>query len=120
MKCVPEPLAQRYSIIKQIDILNDLLDALKQCDRDTSKEQRFLSEKISSHKHDLDMNLPAIEPIIDSIKGDFVAWIIVRLHYIHGYEWSAISEQLILPERLVKAWCYQAMKKAYRSNRKKS
>lgn len=107
MATFPEPLNERYDLLKELDTAYDLLDSLKRGQEDAHAEKAFLEAKIGSLETSLDEALPLIERIIDQVKDDSTAWTAARLHFIHGYEWKHAADRLSLSEDMIKSRVYR-------------
>ena len=107
MATFPEPLIQRYDLLKELDIAYDLLDNLRRGGKDAPDEESFLEAKISSIENSLNETLPLIERMIDQVKDDSTAWTAARLHFVHGYEWGHAADRLSLSEDLIKSRVYR-------------
>lgn len=107
MASIPEPLTERYELLKELETAYDLLDNLRRGGKDAPNEEAFLEQKISSIENSLDAALPFIERIIDQLRDDSIAWTVARLRFIQGYEWQQAAERLSLTEDMIKSRVYR-------------
>lgn len=107
MATFPDPLIERYELLKELDTAYDLLDNLKRGGKDAPAEESFLEAKIRSLESSLDKALPLVEQMIDKVKDDSTAWTAARLHFVHGYEWGHAADRLSLSEDMIKSRVYR-------------
>ncbi len=112
MASIPEPLAARFALLKQLESANDLLEAIQSSGLGTESDAvDFLLGKISDLEEELDAGFALAEQLIDEIEGDQVAWTAARLRFMHGLEWGRVAMRLGFSEPAVKVRVYRIFSK---------
>lgn len=119
MASIPEPLAKRYDLLKELDTAYDLLESLQANSNGAEKEIAFVSERISTLEESLNSSLPLAEKLIDLLHFDVAAWTAASLHFLQGFEWASAAERVGMSEDAVKSRVYRIFKSHTRSCEKR-
>ncbi len=115
MASIPELLADRFELLRQLETAYDLLDALQSSGTGTKAEEAFLTQKISDIEEALGKSETEAEKLINQLKNDPVAWTVARLRYMQGYEWAQAAVRAGISTETAKSRVYRFYKKQSRS-----
>lgn len=117
MASIPELLADRFELLRQLETAYDLLDALQSSGTGAEAEEAFLTQRISGIEEDLGKSEAEAEKLINQLKSDPVAWTVARLRFMQGYEWAQAAARAGISEETAKSRVYRFYKKRSRSGR---
>lgn len=112
MGSIPEPLAARFELLRDLKAAYDLLDGLPSTGAEA--ERKFLQDKIS----DIEKNLAAGEAealdLIEAVHGDSRTWLAASFRYRQGFLWGDVAELIGISEDAVKQRVYRAFRRVTR------
>ena len=108
MGSIPEPLAERFELLQQLETAYDLLDGLPSEGSET--ERVFLQGKIDAIERDLKTGEGEALELIERLHSDSRAWLAAHLRFMQGYQWREVAEYVGDSEQAIKIRVYRKLK----------